>query len=250
MDLGFDALALAVGAFAFFAGAAVKGITGLGMPLVAISVLAVVMPVDRAVPLMVVPAVLTNVWQLRQSWRYRAALDRVLPLAIALAAGTVVGAYFLSAADPRVLSMILGTVLVTFVATSLVDLRFTIPVRTERLTGAVAGTATGLLGGVTGVFGPTLAIYLLALRLGKNEFVWLMGMMMLTASIVLALSLTGFGALGPAEFMMSLAALGPAWLGFRAGVHVRDRVSPTVFRRAVLVLVFVMGLLHLHEGFT
>lgn len=248
MPLDVDALTILVGAFAFFAGALVKGVTGMGMPLVAIPIMAVVMPVAVAVPITVIPGVVTNVWQIHQARRHRSGARRVVPLALALVAGTIIGAYLISVADPRVLSAVLGAVLLAFVGLSAVDVQMRVREGMETPASLAAGSATGVIGGLTGAFGPTLAIYLLALRLGKSEFIWLMGVMMLVCSATLGLALTGFGGFGLRELILSVAALLPAWLGLRAGAYVREVVSQRTFRRAVLVVILVMALTHVAKA--
>ena len=63
-------LALAAGSF-------VKGISGLGLPLTAIPVMAGYMDVDRAVAIMVLPGVFLNFWLL---WTYREHAVRIANL--------------------------------------------------------------------------------------------------------------------------------------------------------------------------
>ena len=53
---------------ALAAGSLVKGISGLGLPLVAIPVMAGFMEVDRAVAIMIIPGFLMNCYLL---WAYR-----------------------------------------------------------------------------------------------------------------------------------------------------------------------------------
>lgn len=248
MPLDLDVVALLVGAFAFFVGALVKGVTGMGMPLVAIPIMAIVMPVSLAVPITVVPGIVTNIWQIHQARRHRSRLGRVLPLALAIIVGTTIGAWLISIAEPRILSAVLGFVLLAFVALSAIDVQMRVRDGMETPASLAAGGTTGVIGGMTGAFGPTLAIYLLALRLGKNEFIWLMGVMMLVCSLTLGLALTGFGGFGPGELVLSIAALLPAWLGLRAGAYVREIVSPRTFRRAVLVVILVMALTHVAKA--
>ena len=60
------AMALALGV-----GGLVKGATGMGLPLVALPILAAFLGVQHAVALMCFPGIITNIWQV---WRFRAAM--------------------------------------------------------------------------------------------------------------------------------------------------------------------------------
>ena len=78
---------------ALAAGSLVKGISGLGLPLVAIPVMAGFMDVDRAVAIMVIPGILINCYLL---WTYRkhAVNFASLPLMVCVGiVGVVIGAW-------------------------------------------------------------------------------------------------------------------------------------------------------------
>jgi hypothetical protein len=54
----------AFGAAVFFFAGLAKGVSGLGLPTVGIGLLSIAMPPAHAAALMVVPALITNIWQM------------------------------------------------------------------------------------------------------------------------------------------------------------------------------------------
>ena len=50
-------------AFAFLLAGFVKGTLGLGLPTVSMGLLAVTMPPGQAIAIVIVPAIVTNIWQ-------------------------------------------------------------------------------------------------------------------------------------------------------------------------------------------
>ncbi|HEU0084947.1 MAG TPA: TSUP family transporter, partial [Bradyrhizobium sp.] len=58
----FDPLLYAIAAVFLLAGL-VKGVLGLGLPTVAMGLLAVSMPPAHAMAIVIVPAIVTNIWQ-------------------------------------------------------------------------------------------------------------------------------------------------------------------------------------------
>src|SRR5258706_10439939 len=65
----------------------VKGVVGLGLPTVSIGLLAVTMQPSRAIAIVIVPAIVTNIWQTFAGPHLRDIIRRLWPLM----AGTVIG---------------------------------------------------------------------------------------------------------------------------------------------------------------
>src|ERR1700754_2753367 len=65
----------------------VKGVIGLGLPTVAIGLLATRMPPSHAMAIVIVPAIVTNIWQTFVGPYLRDIVRRLWPLMV----GTVVG---------------------------------------------------------------------------------------------------------------------------------------------------------------
>ena len=236
---------LLVAALGFFGGGLVKGITGMGLPLVAVPVVALVLDLRDALPLMTASVVLSNVWQVAEAGNVRAAGARFWSIAAAIAGGTWLGVALISAANSRLLEGILGAVVILFVAASLLRWAPVVPKRAEAWLNPLVGAVTGTVGGLTSIFSPPLAIYLLALRIGREEFISVMGITMLAGSLSFTLALSGYGLLGGQEVVGSLLALLPATAGLALGGWVRRRISVALFQRIVMLLLLVIGLKHL-----
>ena len=237
-----DPFVIAVASIAFFLGGLLKGVIGMGMPLVAIPLIATVMPVTQAIPLMVAPGYIMNLIQMRQAWHARMPLLTWWPLFLGMAVGVVVGVYFATSAPERLLRGVLGGTVVVFVLLSFA--RVELPARhvENPAAGLTMGGVTGLFGGLTGVFGPTLAMYFLARRLEKDRFVWIMAVLMFSGVTFLSGSLTAAGNFSQAQLLGTLGVLLPSWLGLTAGAWVRGRVSQNIFRRVALTALLVMGI--------
>ncbi len=239
---GIDLLVVAVVAVAFFLGGVLKGVIGLGLPLVAIPIIAIVMPVAKAIPLMLAPGYIMNVIQMRQTWHARMPLLRWWPLFVGMGAGVALGVQFATNAPEHLMRGVLGATIILFVGLSFA--RIQIPKRAVEnpAAGLTMGGITGLFGGLTGVFGPTLAMYFLARRLEKDRFVWIMAVVMLTGVVFLGSALTAAGGLTQDQLLGTVAVLVPSWLGLSAGALVRKRVSQDVFRNVALAVLAVMGI--------
>src|SRR5512140_1938897 len=76
-----------IGATFLLAGV-VKGVIGMGLPTVAMGLLAVVMPPAEAAALLVVPSLVTNVWQMLAGPYLKRLLRRFVGMMIAICLGT------------------------------------------------------------------------------------------------------------------------------------------------------------------
>jgi uncharacterized membrane protein YfcA len=236
MDLQVTAI---VGA-AFLAGGLVKGVVGMGLPTVALAVLGSAFGLHEALPLLVVPTFGTNVWQALFGRHLRALLRRFWPVLAGSIAGVVPGTWILFAFSATTMNAALGTVLCVYAGFGLARLRLAIPPGAEPRLGPAVGLGAGVIAGATGSLvgvGP----YFEALKLEKEAFIQAMGLSFAISSAALGVALAGQKAFDPQAFLLSSAALAPAFLGMYAGQLVRSRLSPDAFRRWVFIALLALG---------
>ena len=83
-------------ALAFLLAGTVKGVVGMGLPTIAIGILGVVMAPVEAAALLVVPSLVTNIWQLVAGPSLVALFRRFATLLIGVCVGTAFGIGFLT----------------------------------------------------------------------------------------------------------------------------------------------------------
>jgi uncharacterized membrane protein YfcA len=106
----------------------------------------------------------------------------------------------------------------------------------------IAGILAGLMGGLTSVWAPPMAVYLAARHVPKTEFVRASGLLIFLGSLPLAAGYIHQGYLTGELTLISLALLVPAFAGFALGEALRQRMSEQTFRQALLVVFLLMGL--------
>ncbi|MBI3709057.1 MAG: sulfite exporter TauE/SafE family protein, partial [Proteobacteria bacterium] len=218
----------------------VKGVIGLGLPTVAVGVLGLVMAPAQAAALLVIPALVTNVWQLAAGPRVGPLLRRLWPMMLGICLGTWAGAGFLADDATGRATTALGIALVLYAVIGLAATRVRVPGHAEHWLSPVVGAATGLVTAATGVFVVPAVPYLQALALEKEDLVQALGLSFTVSTLALAADLAHDGVLEAALAGASLLALAPALAGMFLGQLVRVRVRPKVFR-----LCFFLGLLAL-----
>ncbi len=232
-------------AFAFFAGCVIKGVTGMGMPLVAIAIMSLALDVRDATPMIMFPALVANIYQITESRRASLPFSQLAPILLGLLVGTYFGVRLAVSTDPAFMLGVLGFLILGFVILSLFKIDPEAPKRGRAFFGLGAGGFTGFVGSMTGGFGPILAIFLLSLRLPRETFMWALGILLLLAASSLGLFYALLGAFPAWVFYTSAAACIPAIIGMWAGGKIRKRVSPELFRKLVLALLTVISLKHI-----
>lgn len=229
-------------AVSFVLAGVVKGVSGMGLPTLAMALLSLQLPSATAAALMLGPALLTNVAQC--FGRHGAALLRRLwPMWLALVLAT------LFAPVPGLASgaarAVLGAVLVAYGLFGLARPRLPAPGRHAGWLGGLAGAVGGALSAATGVFVMPLVPYLQALALSRAALIQALGISFTLASLALAVRLGGLDTAAPPQAPALAVALVAAVAGMGLGARWRQRLPAAQFQRALHAVFLVLGLLML-----
>ena len=225
----------------FFIAGIVKGTTGMGLPTLSMAVLGALFSPLTAASLLIVPSLVTNVWQLLAGRGLIPLVRRLWPMMFAIIAGTVSGASWLASGDTRFTTVALGIALAGYAAYTLLARQCHVPQRFERWLSPVVGVTTGVITGGTGVFVIPAVPYLQALGLGQDDLVQALGLSFTVSTIALAAGFGARGAFQPDILGLSALAVVPALGGMWAGQVVRGRIAPATFRLGFLVCLLLLG---------
>ncbi|WP_040612536.1 sulfite exporter TauE/SafE family protein [Teichococcus cervicalis] len=219
----------------------VKGVLGLGLPTVAMGLLGLAMPPVQAAALLVLPSLVTNLWQLLAGPAFGALLRRLWAMMLGILAGTLLGAGLIARGDSPWPVAALGLVLLAYAGLGLARPSLRVPPRAEAWAAPPVGLATGLLTGATGVFVIPAVPFLGALGLGRDDLVQALGLSFTVSTVALAAGLAWHGGLPVLRLGQSLLAIAPALLGMALGGWLRGKVRPELFRRGFFLGLGVLG---------
>jgi len=229
-------------AFALTLAGFVKGALGLGLPTISVGLLAVAMPPGRALAIVIVPAVVTNIWQTFSGPYLRDIAKRLWPLMAGTAIGICLNAGALSHSSTRYGNIALGALLMIYALLGLTRFAFKVALRHEKWVGGIVGLVTGLISAATGVQVVPSVPYMQAIGLEKDELVQALGVFFTVATVTLAFNLTSSGLLSTATALPGAIAMACAFLGMFAGQATRSRLPAEAFRRVFLIAMIVLGL--------
>src|SRR5450830_1819534 len=141
-ELSFDAahmsLLSAITAIFLLAGF-VKGVVGLGLPTVAVGLLGLFMPPLQAAALLIVPSLVTNVWQLLAGGRFVWLLRRLWLMLSGIVIGTLLGARWISSDDSGQATAALGLALIVYATLGLASVKFSVSAKMEKILSPFVG---------------------------------------------------------------------------------------------------------------
>lgn len=221
--------------------ATAKGITGLGFSTTCLPILAVIVGLKEALPLVIIPSVCSNLVVMRQAGRFRETLARFWPMLAATVPGLLLGLWALSLIDGMTAAGVLGVILLLWCGFSLATPDLRLPPGLERPLAPVSGFLTGLVNGVTGTQVMPSVPYLMMLRLERNLFIQAVNCSFTMSSVIMALGLNRIGLFTTDALIISVAGTAFIFIGLSAGERMRHRLSPERFRIAVLLMLMAMG---------
>ncbi|MXZ81657.1 MAG: sulfite exporter TauE/SafE family protein [Gammaproteobacteria bacterium] len=242
MSLELSPWVLAWCATAMACGGLIKGVLGVGTPLLTVPMIALVLPVHHAVVIMAIPVVVANLWQAFDAERPVETTKRFWPAFVALLVGTWIGVRILSGIDEQALLIVVGVLVICFTLIQGSPFKITIPPRLEKPAGAAFCGSAGLIGGLSSMFGPMMILYLVSLpSLDKNRFVNTISFLYVGAVVPWTVMLVAVGVLDARLALMSGLSVIPLFVGLVLGRAIRKHVEETVFYRLVLGVLILSG---------
>tara|TARA_B100000676_G_C17854217_1_gene719799 strand:- start:133 stop:948 length:816 start_codon:yes stop_codon:yes gene_type:complete len=248
----------------FFLAGVVKGGIGLGLPTVSIGLMALWLPFGSAMGILVLPAVITNIWQAFFGTALKLIFRRYWDLMIWLFAGAFLGATLISGINVTFLVAFLGFLLIVYAGLSLSGKRFSIPVEKEKKLNPLIGVTTGLVSGATAFFVLPIVPYLQSIELekearglnnkeiegtkvtdeemNKDAIIQSFALSILCLAGGMSFGLGLRGALPVSILVPGLLGTVAAIVGMVIGRNIRNKISLNLFRRCILVFLMFLGL--------
>lgn len=232
---------LALVALIFALAGLVKGIAGLGLPVVAMGLLGLFMLPAEAAALLILPSMATNLWQLWDGPRLGGIVRRLWPMMLCVFAATLAASGLIAGDNAALAAGGLGLVLLVYAILGLLNWRMRVSPRAEPWAGPLVGAITGTVAGATGVFTVPSVPYIAALGFERDELVQALGFFFTISTIALAAGLALHGAFTLEAAAPSIPAMVGALGGMTLGARLRRRIEAATFLRWFFVLIAILG---------
>ena len=234
-DIGVTLIIL--GAF-FFAGI-IKGFLGIGLPPAVMAVLTLVIETPIAISLLTLPIIFTNLFQYLRCDSPVEIAKKYWLFGVSIMISIFLTSLFIMSFPKALISVTIGFAMISFSLSQMVGAK--ISFGASSAWHCAIGMLAGVLGGLSSIWSPPVAMYLLARNVSKAEFIGATGFLFLAGSVPLAIGL-GFAEVLTIETVLhSLIGLIVVLAGFWVGECLRGFVHQDSFRQIILWVFLIMG---------
>jgi len=227
----------------------IKGTIGLGLPAVAMGLLTLFISPFQAATLLIVPSMVTNIWQLFAEGRVLRLVRRFWSLLIGIIVGSIWSVFPTLGHGEFQSEALLGGMLTLYGLYGLFAKNMPNLAPYEKYLSPVIGYLGGALTVATGVIVIPVVPFLQSLHLKRDDLVQSLGLAFTVSTLCLAVFLqqNRIEAM-PFDYKMALIALFPALVGMWLGTKIRYRIPEQKFRKVFFCgLVIFGGYMVLHQ---
>ena len=220
----------------------IKGTIGLGLPAVSMALLTLLMSPFQAATLLIIPSLVTNIWQLFAEGHVLRLIRRFWSLLLGIIVGTIWSVFPTLGQGEFQSEILLGGMLGLYGAYGLFAKNMPNLAPHEKWLSPIIGYLGGAITVATGVIVIPVVPFLQSLHLKRDDLVQSLGLAFTVSTVCLAIYLY----LNPVDQMnidwkMSLIALIPALIGMWFGTKIRYRIPEQKFRKLFFLGLVLFG---------
>ncbi len=224
----------------------IQGLSGFGSALLAMPLLTLFVDVKTAVPLCILQSLLMTAYL---SWKLRAFVERgkILPLIAGSLPGIYIGVTFLNKAEPALVQVLLGMLIVMYSTYSLVFKPA--PRKVHRLWAYIAGFCTGFIGSAFSTGGPPAIIYTTLTGWSKDHIKATLSAFFFVTSVITVAAHAVSGLTNTLVLKYFSVSSLFVLLGVYGGSRLYDRIKRQGYIRIILATLIALGLMMIIAAF-
>lgn len=230
------------------AGGMIKGVVGIGLPAFLVGTMSLYLQPREVILIILFPILFTNLRQAAIGAPLAQIFSKYRVLAITCACVIFGVALFAGQVPTKVLLIVVGVSVTLFGVSSLIGGVPQIPNKAANLWQGIAGIVSGILGGLTAIWGPPVAFYLMARSTPKDEFVQVTGALFAIGAIFMGVGVLVAGEMTRNSVLQSTLMLPIVFAGVFLGEAIRHRLNRDLFFKLVLIGFFLIGLNLIRRG--
>ncbi|MBL4751145.1 MAG: sulfite exporter TauE/SafE family protein [Amylibacter sp.] len=232
----------------FLFGGFVKGTLGIGLPTLLLGFLTFLYEPRMAVALILFAIMAANMRQAMIGGSMWVIVKKHKYFCVFASVGIFVVSIVGAQVPLPILLVSVGISMTIFALSSLFSFIPEISAKYDKVAQITAGIIGGILGGLTAIWGPPLAIYLMAHRMEKEQFIQTLGVMFSIQSVFLLAGFIVSGELTAPLAITGAALLVPTFIGMYLGEKLRKRMDTVQFTKVFLCVFLVLGLNLIRRG--
>jgi uncharacterized membrane protein YfcA len=225
----------------FLAGGMVKGLIGVGLPTVTLTLLSFVFDIKDSISIILIPVILTNLYQMLDGNSLKEIIGEVKFFLIGSFLFIFPGFYFLTILKSDTILAILALLLIINSFMSLMKYEIKLKNYKSKAIQLGIGSLTGITTGVTSIYTMPFIFLIQSLNYSKNKVIQLMGLSFFIFACMQLILFSSHGMLDFDKLSISLLACLPILAGVYFGTALRKKISETLFKTLFNIMLVAMG---------
>ena len=222
----------------------IHGALGLGFPIVATPLIALVADMRTAIILILLPCMAAVIASIVKGQGLREVLAKFWPMPIYMLVGASIGTHLFIAYPEAPFPLLLALLVIVYLNLDrLGKTNWPVIRRHRRLSGAVFGVLAGTFEGSTNAAAPPLVIYFLALALPPSAMVQALNICFITGKTTQFATMATAGGVAVTQWISTLPLAAVAACMVVVGIGIRSRVDAMTYRGWLKKALFVIALL-------
>jgi len=227
----------------FLAGGAVKGLIGVGLPTVTLTLLSFIFDIKESISIILLPVIITNLYQMLNGKHLKQIIDDTRIFQISAVPTVFLGFYFLLLLKSDTILLILAIVLIynSFLGLFKYEIKF--KNYKSKYYQILIGGLTGTVTGISGIYTMPFIFLLQSLQYSKNKAIQLMGLTFFLFACTQFLLFILYDLISFKILALSSIACIPILLGVYLGTVLRRNISENIFKILFNLMLVFMGIL-------
>jgi len=232
--------------FAISLGGFVKGVISFGLPLVALPILSFAFNPKQAIFLLFFTVIAVNLREIK--FKNFQSYKKIFFLSVGIFGGIVVGSILFHKVKDNLISQLIGFVIILVAVINFTDFKIEKKLLLNKFFSIFYGFFCGIIGGITTLVSPLIALYLVSLKLDKEEFSELISLTIFACLIPIYSIFFIYQTVLFKDFLISLSLVIPAVLMQILGTKIRKILPQDVFKKIILTILTIIGILVIYKN--
>ena len=225
--------------FAISLGGFTKGVISFGLPLVSLPILSFVLNPKQAIFLLFFTVIAVNLREIK--FKNFESYKKITFLSLGVFIGIIIGSILFHKIEDSLISQLIGFMIVLTAIINFTNLKIEKKFLLNKYFSILYGLFCGVIGGITTLVGPLIAVYLVSLKLEKEEFSELISLTIFSCLIPIYSVFFIYQPVSLNDFLISLSLVIPAVLMQKFGFKIRKILPQDIFKKIILVVLTVIG---------
>tara|TARA_B100000963_G_scaffold358818_1_gene384423 strand:+ start:3596 stop:4354 length:759 start_codon:yes stop_codon:yes gene_type:complete len=227
----------------FFAGGVVKGLIGVGLPTVSLTLLSFIFDIKESISIILLPVIFTNLYQMFDGKYLKQIMGDTKFFQISAFLFIFPGFYFLLIFNSNTILIILALVLIFNSLLGLIKYEIKFKNFKSKYSQLLIGSTTGIVTGTTGIYTMPFIFLIQSLQYTKNKVIQLMGLTFFIFSSTQFLLFSLNNLINTKILILSLISCVPILFGVYLGTNLRIKISEVFFKLLFNLMLIIMGIL-------